>query len=193
MKDINSSIEFDELIGGEEKSFVLLYKGDSESCQCAIKNINNLNETSDKKYHVFVLDVTKVGGLHSKYGVTTDPTLLHFENNELKNVVKGCMTTDYYNSYFNEKYSVSAGKDGEIPQKRVVVYSTPSCPWCTKLKDYLKENKIKFEDVDVAANSGRAEEMKKKSGQMGVPQTDIGGQMIVGFDKVKINRLLNIN
>lgn len=72
----------------------------------------------------------------------------------------------------------------------VTVYSTPSCPWCHKAKDYLKEKNIAFEDVDVSIEDDRAQEMVEKSGQMGVPVIDINGKIIVGFDVVAIDEAL---
>jgi len=74
----------------------------------------------------------------------------------------------------------------------VKVYSTSTCPYCVTLKEFLKEHSIDFEDIDVSQNKTAAEEMIKKSGQMGVPVVDIDGQIIVGFDKEKISQLLNI-
>jgi len=75
---------------------------------------------------------------------------------------------------------------------KIKVYSTPACPYCYALKDFLRENKIEFEDIDVSADSQAAEEMIKKSGQMGVPVTEIDGKIVVGFDKEKLEKLLNI-
>jgi len=72
----------------------------------------------------------------------------------------------------------------------VTVYSTPTCPFCHKAKDYLKEKGVAFEDVNVAEDQPRAEEMVKKSGQMGVPVLDINGTIIVGFDLPKIDAAL---
>jgi glutaredoxin-like YruB-family protein len=66
---------------------------------------------------------------------------------------------------------------------KIKVYSTPTCPWCLKLKDYLEEKGIEFDNIDVSEDQAAAEEMVKKSGQMGVPQTEINGKIIVGFDK----------
>jgi len=74
--------------------------------------------------------------------------------------------------------------------KNVLVYSTPTCPWCIRTKQFLKDNNIPFEDIDVSMNQQAAEEMVQKSGQMGVPVLDIGGQIIVGLDKEKINSAL---
>jgi len=72
----------------------------------------------------------------------------------------------------------------------VKVYSTPTCPYCKLAKDYLKEKAIAFEDIDVAANSDAAQEMVKKSGQMGVPVLEINGQIIVGWNKSAIEEAL---
>jgi len=74
----------------------------------------------------------------------------------------------------------------------VRVFSTPACPYCFTLKEFLKDNKIEFEDVDVASDDKAREEMVEKSGQMGVPVIDINGEFIVGFEKEKISKLLEI-
>jgi glutaredoxin-like YruB-family protein len=76
--------------------------------------------------------------------------------------------------------------------KKVVVYSTPTCPWCVRVKDFLKENKVKFEEVDVSDDEEKAREMVEKSGQMGVPVVDVDGNIVVGFDERKLNKLLGL-
>ena len=77
--------------------------------------------------------------------------------------------------------------------KNIKVYSTPTCPYCTRTKQFLKENNITFEDIDVSVNQQLAQEMIDKSGQMGVPVLDIDGEVVVGFDKDKISQLLGLN
>jgi glutaredoxin 3 len=72
----------------------------------------------------------------------------------------------------------------------VTVYSTKTCPWCKKVKEYLKSNKVAFKDIDVGANQKAAQEMIKKSGQTGVPVTDANGTIIVGFDEAKLKKAL---
>lgn len=76
--------------------------------------------------------------------------------------------------------------------KNVLVYSTPTCPWCIRVKQFLKENNVVFQDFDVGSIEAAAQDMIKKSGQMGVPVLDIDGQIIVGFDKEKIKKALGI-
>jgi len=72
----------------------------------------------------------------------------------------------------------------------VKIYSTPTCPWCHKAKEFFKENKVSFEDIDVSRDVAAAKEMVKKSGQMGVPVIDFNGEIIVGFDEPKIRKLM---
>ncbi len=75
---------------------------------------------------------------------------------------------------------------------RVKVYSTQMCPYCSTLKQFLKEHNIEFEDIDPSQDKKALDEMVQKSGQMGVPVVDIDGEIVVGFDKEKICELLNI-
>lgn len=81
---------------------------------------------------------------------------------------------------------------GNILIQKVRVFSTPSCPYCVTLKEFLKENNIEFKDIDVSKDKKALDEMIEKSGQMGVPVVDINGEIIIGFDKEKITQLLNI-
>ena len=72
----------------------------------------------------------------------------------------------------------------------ITVYSTPMCPWCNVMKEFLKEKGIEFEEIDVSKDQTKAQEMIEKSGQMGVPQLEINGKIIVGFDKAAIEKEL---
>lgn len=74
----------------------------------------------------------------------------------------------------------------------IKVYSTPTCPYCVTLKEFLKEHNIEFEDIDVSQDDKARDEMIKKSGQMGVPVVEINGEIVIGFDKEKISQLLKI-
>ena len=74
----------------------------------------------------------------------------------------------------------------------VKIYTTPTCPWCAKTKEFFKENKVKFTQIDVGSNQKAAKEMMEKSGQMGVPVTDINGEIIVGFNESKLRKALKL-
>lgn len=72
----------------------------------------------------------------------------------------------------------------------IKVYTTPTCPYCHKLKDWLKEKEIEFEEVDVSKDQEAAKKIIEKSGQMGVPQIEIGEKVIVGFNPEAIEEEL---
>jgi glutaredoxin-like YruB-family protein len=77
--------------------------------------------------------------------------------------------------------------------KMIKVYSTPACAYCVTLKKFLTEKGIEFDNIDVSEKEEFLQEMVDKSGQMGVPVIDIDGQIIVGFNKEKIVKLLKIS
>ena len=75
---------------------------------------------------------------------------------------------------------------------KVKVYSTPTCPWCIKIKEFLKENNIEFEEIDVSKDQKAGMELMLKTSQMGVPVLDIDGKIVSAFDKEKLKKLLKI-
>ncbi len=72
----------------------------------------------------------------------------------------------------------------------VTLYSTPSCVYCRMAKDYFRQSGIAFTEYNVASDRAKADEMVRKSGQMGVPVIDINGSVIIGFNKPEIDRAL---
>ena len=78
-----------------------------------------------------------------------------------------------------------------MTDKKVVVYSTPTCPYCKRAKDYLSRKGISYTDINVAESRDAAKEMIQKSGQMGVPVLIIDGEVVVGFDQAKLDELLS--
>lgn len=76
--------------------------------------------------------------------------------------------------------------------KRVRVFSTQACPWCHRAKEFLKENSIEFEDIDVGEDREAAKEMIEKSGQTAVPVIEIDGKIIVGFNEPEIRKALDL-
>ena len=74
----------------------------------------------------------------------------------------------------------------------IKVYSTPTCPWCQRLKAYLKEKNIEYEDKNVAEDHKVREEMIEKSGQMGVPVIDVDGKIIIGYNVTALKEVLKL-
>ncbi len=75
---------------------------------------------------------------------------------------------------------------------KVIVYSTDTCPWCDKLKEWLKENKVAFEEKNVGEDEKAAQEMIKKFGQIRVPITKIDNKFVLGFDVANLKKLLKL-
>lgn len=75
---------------------------------------------------------------------------------------------------------------------KVKIYSTPTCPYCNLAKDFFKQNKIAYEEIDVGKDQKQAEHMVKISGQMGVPVIEVDKEVIVGFNEAKLRKALGL-
>lgn len=75
---------------------------------------------------------------------------------------------------------------------KVIIYSTHTCPYCNMAKEFFKKHNIDFKEIYVDESPEKAKEMIEKSGQTGVPQIKINGEIIIGFDEEKIKKLLKI-
>ncbi|MBD3281874.1 NrdH-redoxin [Candidatus Uhrbacteria bacterium] len=72
----------------------------------------------------------------------------------------------------------------------ITIYTTPTCPYCKLAKDYFKDRDITYKEIDVAADPAAANEMVKKSGQMGVPVIEIGDEIVVGWNESAVEEIL---
>lgn len=77
-------------------------------------------------------------------------------------------------------------------QISVKIYTTPSCAFCRMVKDFFKANSVQYEELNVATDAGARDEMIRKSGQFGVPVTDIDGKLVIGFDRSRFTELLGL-
>ncbi|OGF83009.1 NrdH-redoxin [Candidatus Giovannonibacteria bacterium RIFCSPLOWO2_01_FULL_46_13] len=76
--------------------------------------------------------------------------------------------------------------------KEVKIYTTPSCVYCKMTKEMFQKNSVEYKEMNVAADQAAREEMVSKSGQLGVPVIDIGGEIVIGFDELRLKELLEI-
>ncbi len=192
IKELDSFQDLNEQLDTQKKTYLLLYKSGAEKSDCAYQNLVKAAENAKQEVQVLTADVTNVKDIHGKYDIQTAPSLLYFEGTSFKKSVKGCQSDEFYQSLFSNSLYSTQGDTG-TRQKRVIVYSTPTCPHCNSLKDYLKRNQIAFRDIDVSKDQKMAQELVRKSGQQGVPQTEINGKIVVGFNRPKINELLGIH
>lgn len=191
MKTIGSNQELQEALKINHELFLLLYKKGSEQSNLAY---SNLSKTESAKVDlIYTCDVNHVRDIHGQYEITTAPSFLYFQDGRLKQVQKGSQSMQSYKNLLDGLVGQQLGGTQQKASKSVIVYTTPTCSWCNTLKSYLRENRINFREIDVTKDEKMAQKMVQKSGQQGVPQTEINGQMIVGFDRNRIDQLLEIN
>ena len=186
--NIKSLDELKSELNSDKTNFLLLYKKGSEQSDCAFKNLSKL-EIVD--INIYGVDVGNVRDIHPEYEIKSVPSFIEFTGDKLVNTYKGCHETEYFNNLLIGAIYSRSSTEGKLA-KRVTVYSTPSCSWCTRLKTYLDSKGVKYRDIDISKDQKIADDLVKRSGQQGVPQTEINGRIIVGFDQVKIDYLLGI-
>ena len=173
--------------------FVLAFWGKfSDAAQRALSELKEFAR-EHKDVPVFVVDVQKVKGAHKEFNVARVPTVLAIEKGKATRSVEGVHSARFYSVHFaGGTQSRAAGAGGSPRVQRVVVYSGPGCPACGQLKSYLRRHGVSYRDVDISRDPRAAENIARRSGMMAVPQTDIGGRLVVGFDQAKLDRLLGI-
>jgi glutaredoxin-like YruB-family protein len=191
MKELHSGKELQNGLAEGTRSYLLLWKQGSEQSECALKACAVASSTHPG-IPVFTAEVTAVRDIHGAYGISTVPSLLLFEGHTLKNVFKGCHGQEFYTALLEEAVYRARADEAGVPPKSVTVYSTPTCTWCNTLKQWLRKNHVPYTDIDVSRDERAAQELVRRTGQQGVPQTDINGQIVVGFDQARLKQLLEI-
>jgi glutaredoxin-like YruB-family protein len=142
----------------------------------------------------FAVDVVELKDLHRRFGVEVVPTVLVLHGGSVLQSLEGAQTEEYYERALAPRQGgpTSKIKGKKADAHKVIVYTTDSCPWCVRVKAYLREHKVSFSELNVQRDESAARRMVAKSGQHGVPQLDIDGTMIVGFDRGRIDGLLGL-
>lgn len=173
----------------ESDYYVLIYKSDSVQSRCALANLKSI---AQENQFVFLADVNETKEVHSSLGVTSAPILIQFRDGKMIQQIKGCQSASFYQTLISGESFSSFGNASGGAESSVIVYTTPTCTYCNSIKRYMHEKNVSFTEIDVSKDQKAAEEMIQRSGQQGVPQTVIDGQVVIGFDRTKINELLNI-
>ena len=119
---VNTIHSHDELKGEltrNKNTYLLLYKKDSENSTCAKQNIENI-ELNCEDIHVYAANVSEVRDIHEKYNIKSVPALIEFNGTNYKNVLKGCLDTNYYKSYFENIIYESKAMEAVISRARVL-------------------------------------------------------------------------
>lgn len=195
IQNINKAEELDLGISGVKGPAIVAFFGDFSD---ASKKAQPVFESCCKEndHQAFLVDVAKIKGLHKNYGVSSVPTVVVIENGEVKQRIVGPQTQAFYaRALLNIGDSPSKKDKSDKKEKshRVVVYVSTSCPWCTKVKNYLRRRKVRFSEINVSNDEKAAQSLMARTGQSGVPQIDIDGQYVVGFNQAKIDQLLGLS
>jgi len=170
----------------------LLFYGDfSSNAKRALVEIGNFSK-ENKELPVYIVDVGKIKGVHKQLEVKNVPTVLALRKGKVAQRIEGVESARFYSRVFSGTGSSLHKSTGKTIFHRVVVYSGPGCPACGTAKAYLRKRGISFTTVDIARDQHAAEKLAQRSGQMAVPQIDIDGHLVVGFDQAKIDRLLSV-
>ncbi len=166
-------------------------------CRLIAPIIERVASKYDGKVTFGKLNVDEQPETAARFHITSIPTIGIFQNGKLVNTLIGVRPEQGYISALDALLTPTgnkpAGEQASGRKHSVVVFSTPTCPWCTRLKAYLKQNKVAFRDVDVSRDTVAARDMVNRSGQMGVPQAWIDGQVVVGFDRARVDALLGLS
>jgi glutaredoxin-like YruB-family protein len=141
-----------------------------------------------------LVDVGATRGVHAKFGVSVVPTVLAVRGGQVQRSIVGVQAREFYErALLGERAPTPGRAEGAEPRPhRVTVYVTDTCPWCTRVKTYLREHDVSYDEIDVSRDESAARKMVARSGQQGVPQVDIDGSFVVGFDKPRIDALLGL-
>ncbi len=141
---------------------------------------------------VLLIDVGVIKEAPKRFSVTAVPTVLSVVKGKVERVVVGEQTKAFWSRALLGERTQAEQKALAERGHRVTVYVTNVCPWCTRVKSYLREHHVAFSEVNVERDERAMRDLVARSGQQGVPQVDIDGSIVVGFDKARIDALLGL-
>ncbi len=190
---IQEVADFDRILQKHKDAVVVGFFGSFSSASKATEGAFRKFASENTDQIVLFVDVAEVKGIHKRYGVTTVPTVISIAEGRVIQKIVGKQDEDYYTNAFFNHTSVSVSSDGKkkgFPP--VTVWVGDSCVWCTRVKTYLRKNRVPFREVNISRDPSGASSLQARTGQTGVPQLSIGGHYVVGFDKPKIDEYLGI-
>jgi len=184
--------EYVDQVQKKNKNFLILffYAGFSSPAKRALAEVEQFSEENEE-VPVYIVDVEKVRGVHKLFGVRNVPTVVALQKSKVTQKIEGVQSAQFYARFFAGVHSPHHKPGTKTVSHRVIVYSGPGCPACGTAKAYLRRRGITFREIDISRNQHAAESLVRRSGQMAVPQIDINGHLIVGFDRLKIDQFLS--
>jgi len=163
----------------------------SDAARRALSEIEKFSRENDQ-IPVCIVDVQEVKEVHKAFNVRNVPTVLAVRRGKAETVIEGLQSARFYARAFAGGAAAPSSSSAKRKQRTVVVYTGSHCPWCSRVKQYLRQHGVGFREVDVSRNEHEAEKMVRRTGNMSVPQVVIDGHVILGFDQAKLDSLLGI-
>jgi len=192
IEEIQNRVHLEKLKKENEVLLIIIFYADSSEKSRKVLDALKMVKDENPKAPIFRVNASEVKDIHPIYGINTVPTVLVLKEDKVSNIIYGIQNKQYYETLlYDTPAFISTGKK-ERKHHRVVVYTSPTCSWCRTVKSYLKKNHVNFREVNIARDEKAGKDLMRRSGQMGVPQTDIDGMVVVGFDKLKLDAILGI-
>ncbi|MCA9596013.1 MAG: thioredoxin family protein [Myxococcales bacterium] len=188
---VSKESELLSALGSDHEVIVGFFGEFSQASRKALPAFESFGQEQGER-PIYVVDVGVVKGLHKRFGVSSVPTVVRVKGETVLGKVSGVESAEGYALALSSSATPMKVPGADKKEHRVRVYVTDSCPWCTSVKSYLRQHHVSFSEVNVQRDESAAREMVRRSGQQGVPQVDIDGRMIVGFDKARIDSLLGL-
>lgn len=189
---IESREHLDTIREKHKDYYVLLFWGGfSKAAQRALAEIKQFS-ADYKDIPVYAVDVEKLKGVHKEHHVSQVPTVLMIKEGKEEARIEGVESAALYAMRLGRAAPAHIARPTKKKALRVTVYTSPGCPPCGLVKTYLRNNGIAFTSIDISRDEHAAREIARRSGQQAVPQIDINGRIVVGFDRNKLATLLNL-
>lgn len=192
LRAISQEQDLEPLLDGQEELLLAFLIENNQGSTTARGSLEQAL-ASNPQAKAYSIDARNVRNLAGRFQVTAVPTVLRVRGNETLDRLVGPQSPATYAALLQPKLRRQDQDPKAKPaQPSVKVYVTNSCPWCRRLESYLDQRGVRYTKVNVQNDPAAARAMVQKSGQQGVPQAEIGGTMVVGFDKARIDQLLRL-
>jgi len=190
IKELTSAEQYQTLLSDDGYFAVLAFLSENSAQSIAAAQILS-SLSSQSSTPIWKINVHQTTDIHPLLAVNQVPTVVTIKNGQLQKKIVGLQTEGTYRKLLADAPRHRA--DGtEAPPLRITVYTTRSCPHCTTVKNHLKRKGVPYREVDVSKDASAATDLQRRTGQTGVPQTDINGTFVLGADIAKINRLIGL-
>jgi glutaredoxin-like YruB-family protein len=185
----------EQVEGYQGVAMVEFWAPSCQACHDVDAALEKLAQQFSRKARIGKLNVDEQPQIATRYSITNLPSVAIFRQGQLVHTLIGPAPESVYRQALEEVLQPATSDThppGGAPHQ-VIVFSTPTCPWCLRLKTYLRQRQISFKEIDVSQDPKAAQEMVSRSGQMGVPQMWVDGQVVVGFDRQRVDTLLGLS